>query len=225
MIAISQRWREAYPGACVGVLVMRHVPNPATHPALDARKAELKTRLRDRFGGCSRSDLKELEPIKAYNAYLKPFKKTYPVQLQLESVVFKGKSIPQVAALVEVMFIAELEDLLLTAGHDMDTLQLPVSIDIAGGGERYIGLTGEEQSMKAGDMMISDKAGIISSVVYGPDQRTCITTGTRDVLFTTYAPTGITPAAVREHLQHIRSNVLLIAPEAKTEMLDVYGAG
>jgi len=204
---------------------MRHVSNPGSHPALNAQKAELETRLRDRFGACSRSDLKELEPVKAYNAYLKPFKKTYPVQLQLESVVFKGKSIPQVATLVEVMFMAELEDLLLTAGHDMDALQLPVTADIAGGGERYTGLAGEEQSMKAGDMMISDKAGIISSVVYGPDQRTRITPGTRDVLFTTYAPSGITHDAVREHLQHIRSNVLLITPEAETEMLDVYGAG
>jgi len=169
--------------------------------------------------------LKELEPIKAYNAYLKPFKKTYPVQLQLESVVFKGKSIPHVAALVGVMFMVELEDLLLTAGHDMDVLQLPLSVEVASGGERYIGLTGEEQSMKAGDMMISDKTGIISSVVYGPDQRTRITPGTRDVLFTTYAPIGITPTAVRKHLQHIRANVLLIEPEAETEMLDVYGAG
>jgi DNA/RNA-binding domain of Phe-tRNA-synthetase-like protein len=203
---------------------MRHVANPASHPALDARKVELETRLRDRFGACSRADLKELEPIKAYNAYLKPFKKTYPVQLQLESVVFKDKSIPQVAALVEVMFMAELEDLLLTAGHDMDALQLPLAIEVASGGERYVGLMGEEQSMKAGDMMTSDREGIISSVVYGPDQRTRITSETRDVLFTTYAPSGVTPAAVREHLEHIRSNVLLVAPEAETEILDVYGA-
>ena len=204
---------------------MRHVSNPGSHPALDAQKAELEARLRDRFSGCSRADLKELEPIKAYNAYLKPFKKTYPIQLQLESVVFKGKSIPHVAALVEVMFMAELEDLLLTAGHDMDVLQLPLSVEVASGGEGYIGLMGEEQSMKAGDMMISDRAGIISSVVYGPDQRTRITPGTRDALFTTYAPTGITRDAVREHLKHIRSNVLLITPEAKTEMLDVYPTG
>jgi DNA/RNA-binding domain of Phe-tRNA-synthetase-like protein len=130
-----------------------------------------------------------------------------------------------VAALVEVMFMAELEDLLLTAGHDMDALQLPLAIDVASGNERYIGLTGEEQSMKAGDMMISDRAGIISSVVYGPDQRTRITHGTENVLFTTYAPSGISHGAVRKHLQHIQSSVLLITPEAETEMLDVYPTG
>jgi len=225
MITISQNWRDSYPGASVGVLVIHDVLNPASHHSLDIRKAELEAQLRDRFAGCTRSDLKALEPIKAYDAYLKPFKKTYHVQLQLESIIFKGKSIPQVAALVEVMFMAELQDLLLTAGHDLDAIQLPVTISIAQGYESYIGLTGEEQTMKAGDMMISDKAGIISSVVYGPDQRTRIVPGTHNVLFTTYAPNGITHDAVRKHLHNIESNVLLVAPEAEVEMLDVYGTG
>jgi len=225
MITISQNWRDSYPGASVGVLVIHDVLNPASHHSLDIRKAELEAQLRDRFAGCTRSDLKALEPIKAYDAYLKPFKKTYHVQLQLESIIFKGKSIPQVAALVEVMFMAELQDLLLTAGHDLDAIQLPVTISIAQGYESYIGLTGEEQTMKAGDMMISDKAGIISSVVYGPDQRTRIVPGTQNVLFTTYAPNGITHDAVRIHLHNIESNVLLVAPEAEVEMLDVYGTG
>ncbi|MFC1983075.1 phenylalanine--tRNA ligase beta subunit-related protein [Chloroflexota bacterium] len=223
MITVSQNWRDTYPGASVGVLVMHRVSNPARHHILDMRKAELEAQLRDRFASCTRSDLKALEPIKAYDAYLKPFKKTYQVQLQLESVIFKGKSIPLVAALVEVMFMAELQDLLLTAGHDLEALQLPVTIGIAKGDESYIGLTGEEQTTKAGDMIISDKAGIISSVAYGPDQRTRIVTGTQNVLFTTYAPTGIMHDAVREHLHHIESNVLLVAPEAKVEILDVYG--
>jgi hypothetical protein len=42
-------------------------------------------------------------------------KKTYHIALQLEPVVLKGKSLPNVAALVEAMFTAELGDLLLTA--------------------------------------------------------------------------------------------------------------
>lgn len=46
-------------------------------------------------------------------------KKTYHVALQFESVVFKGKALlNNVAALDESMIMAELDDLLLTAGHD-----------------------------------------------------------------------------------------------------------
>jgi hypothetical protein len=65
--------------------------NPPSHPALDARKTELEAQLRQRFAGCSSTDLKDLEPIKAYDAYLKPFKKAYLVQLQLESVVSRAR--------------------------------------------------------------------------------------------------------------------------------------
>ena len=46
--------------------------------------------------------------------------------------------------------------------------------------------------MKPGDMMICDARGIISSIVYGPDQRTRITPKTTRVLFTVYARPGST---------------------------------
>ena len=51
----------------------------------------------------------------APNTHGKHLKKTYHVQHQLESVVLKGKSLPNVAALVAAMFMAERDDLLLTA--------------------------------------------------------------------------------------------------------------
>ena len=105
----------------------------------------------------------------------------------------------------------------------MDVLQLPVSIDIAKGSERYIGLKGEEQVLKPEDMIISDRAGIISSIVYGPDYRTQISPGTQNVLFMTYAPPGVMHESVYEHLKHIQANVLLIAEQAEVELLHVYG--
>jgi DNA/RNA-binding domain of Phe-tRNA-synthetase-like protein len=202
---------------------MRNVVNPERYPALDKRKQELETQLRARFSGHDRAALKALPTIQAYDAYYKRYKKTYHVQLQLESVVFQGKSIPWVAALVEAMFVAELKNLLLTAGHDLEAVQVPVRLDVARGTERYIRLNGQEQQLKTGDMMIADAQGVISSVIYGPDRRTQITSETRQVLFTVYAPPGIGERAVRDHLQDIQANVLLFAPEAHVELLEVYG--
>ncbi|GAI35107.1 unnamed protein product, partial [marine sediment metagenome] len=60
------------------------------------------------------------------------------VLLQLESIVFKNKSIPKVASLVEAMFMAEIKNLLLTAGHDLDAIDLPIKLDVSSGGEKYI---------------------------------------------------------------------------------------
>jgi DNA/RNA-binding domain of Phe-tRNA-synthetase-like protein len=223
MFIVSDAWKTAYPGAAVGVLAVRNVINPERHPALEKRKEELENQLRARFAGYDRAALKALPTIQAYDAYYKRFKKTYHVQLQLESVILKDKSIPQVAALVEAMFMAELQNLLLTAGHDLEAVQMPVKLDVAEGTERYIQLNGQEQELKPGDMMIADAQGIISSVIYGPDRRTRITSETRQVLFTVYAPPGIGEQAVYDHLRDIQANILLVAPEADVVLLEVYG--
>lgn len=224
MFIVSDAWKAAYPQAHAGILAMRDVTNPPQHAELEARKERLQDELRSRFAGGDRSTIAALPAIQAYNAYYKPFKKSYHVQLQLESIALKGKSLPSVAALVETMFMAEVKNLLLTAGHDLDTLQLPVRLDVATGAEQYTLLRGTEQLTKAGDMFMADGAGIISSILYGPDQRTQINEKTRNVMFAVYAPEGISVEATRQHLEDIRENVLLVSPTARVELLEVFGA-
>jgi DNA/RNA-binding domain of Phe-tRNA-synthetase-like protein len=223
MFTVSEEWRAAYPGAVVGVLAMAKVANPKSHEALNEIKAGLEAQIRARYR--SKEEIRSLQRLQAYRAYYKQFKKTYHVQMQLESVTLKNKSIPNIAALVEVMFIAELKNQLLTAGHDLDVVQKPVRLDVASGDECFVRLNGQEQQLKAGDMFISDRQGVLSAVIYGPDQRTRIGPSTTRALFTVYAPSGIGEAAVRQHLQDIESYARLIAPEAKMELLEIYDAG
>ena len=182
LFVVSDAWREAYPGASAGILVMR-----------DA----------------------------AYNAHYKRFGQTYHVQLQLESVALKGREIPDVAALVEAMFVAELKNLLLTAGHDLATIVPPITLDVATGEEAFTRLNGRPTTATRGDMLMVDKRGVISTVLQGPDDRTAITPETRDVVFAVYAPEGIAAAAVRSHLEDIAANVGLVSPKARVESLDV----
>ncbi len=224
MLSLSDTWRTTYPGASQGVLVMHNLVNPDHHAELETQKVELEKELRARFVGYDRAAFSALPSIQPYIAYYAKFKKTYHVQLQLESVVLKGKSIPSVAALVETMFMTELTTQLLTAGHDLDTLQGSPRLDIARGDEHYVMLNGKEETLKAGDMFMADSAGVISSILYGPDRRTCISTGTRNAVFTVYAPPGIDPGSVRQHLEAIQARALLIAPTATVESLEVYVA-
>lgn len=220
MLTLTESWKTTYPTAAIGILAMRGVSNPATCPALEARKVALEAELRARFA--TREDIKALPEMQAYAAYYKRFKKTYHVQLQLESIALKGKSIPSVAALVETMFMGELKNFLLTAAHDLDVVQPPVAVTVAGGGESYITLSGESQALKPGDMAIYDAAGILSSIIYGPDARTQVTPDTRNVLFTVYAPEGIAPETVQRHLEDMRDFVRLIAPAAEVIELEVF---
>ncbi len=222
MLFVSEAWKTTYPGAAAGILVMKNVANPAHDPVFDARKEEFQKQLRSRFAGYDRAGLKALPTIQAYNNYYKRYKKSYHVQLQLESVALKGKSIPRIAALVEAMFVAELTSLLLTAGHDLETIQQPIRLEVAEGTESYILLNGKEQLLKAGDMFMADAEGVISSVIYGPDQRTRITPETRQVVFGVYAVPGVSNQAVQDHLEDIRDNIMLFAQDAEVEVLQVY---
>ena len=222
MIIISDKIKKIYPKALLGILVMKNVCNPNQHEELNRCKFELENSLRKKFANLNRAYLKNMEPIKTFSDYYKRFKKTYHVLLQLESIVFKNKSIPEVASLVEVMFMAELKNLLLTAGHNLDVADIPIKLDVASGGEKYTLLNGQEKELLSGDMMISDSQGIISSIIYGPDKRTQITPDIQHVLFTVYAPPGIEKSKVFLHLQDIQNYVHIIAPESEVELLKVY---
>ena len=225
MLTVSQQWQQTYPGASAGVLAMHDVTNPRRHAGLDRQKVALEAQLRARYAGYDRAAIKALPTMQAYSAYYKQFKKSYHVQLQLESVVLQGKPIPSVAALVEAMFMAELDNLLLTAGHDLAVVEPPVGIYVATGSETFVRLNGQEQQLKAGDMFIADAQGVLSSVIYGPDQRTRITDRTQEAIFTVYAPMGIRASAVETHLGDIETYARLIAPQAQTVHLAVYRAG
>jgi DNA/RNA-binding domain of Phe-tRNA-synthetase-like protein len=224
MLQVSEAWQAAHPDAWVGVLIMEGVSNRGQHESLERAKSALEEDLRGRFAGEDRDALKALPTIQAYTAYYKRFKKMYHVLLQLESVALKRKSLPRVAPLVEAMFMAEIKNQLLTAGHDLDAVVEPVTLNVAQGDEHYTRLNGQEQVLKAGDMYIGDAEGILSCIIYGPDRRTPINAGTQRVLFTTYAPPGIDDEMATEHLQDIEANVRLISPDATTSTLHLVGS-
>ena len=223
MIEVAPAWKLAHPGATIGVLAMHGVENPQQHQELDHKKEDLERELRDQFSSDDRESLRATPVLAAYDTYYKQFGKTYHVQHQLESVVFKNRAIPKVAALVEAMFMAELKNLMLTAGHDWNAIEEPIRIDVATGTESYIRMNGEEQTVKAGDMMIADETDIVSCIVYGPDRRTRIRPETERVVFTVYAPPGIAEKDVRLHLEDIRKNVTVIAPGATVDSIETLG--
>ena len=223
-IEMTERWHNAFPGGHVGVLLIGNVDNWERSTPLDMRKREVEARLRERFAGFTREDFLELEVLKAYRDFYKRFGKTYHVQGQLESVVHKGKSLPNVSPLVDANFASELETLVLTAGHDADLLASPLTIDASQGDEAFTQMNGKEKKLKPDDMVMVDAKGIVCTILYGQDKRTPISPKTRRALYAAYAPSGVPEGAVRRQLESIRANVLLFAPDAQVEGLEIYTA-
>ena len=223
-IQIADAWRAAYPEASIGILALDGVENPPEHAALAERVRQVEDDLRSRWAGTTRADLNLLPEFEAYRGYYRRFDKTYHVQLQFESVVLKGRPLRSNGSLVLAIFAAELQNRLLTAGHDLAMIEGGLSVDVARGGERYVGIGGREQTLQPGDMYIHDHVGIVSSVLYGPDDRTRITQTTRRAVFCVYAPAGIQPVAVERHLANIASNARLVSPQAALIHQKVYSA-
>jgi DNA/RNA-binding domain of Phe-tRNA-synthetase-like protein len=224
-IVATDAWRSSFPGAVVGTLVMRGVRNPEQSAALDAEKRRLEERLRAAAASSERGEQGDDRVLAAYRDYYRSRGKTYQVKSQWESVARKRKPIPSRAALVEAMFMAELGSLILTAGHDLDAVAPPVHVDVTAENDRYVLLNGTEAVLAGGDMTMRDGAGIVASVLRGPDLRTRITPKTRNVLFVAYAPAGVGEDAVRRHLDHIRVYVRLITPQAVSTQPETVIAG
>ena len=223
-LEVTKEWKDAFPGASVGLLVMKNTVNPKNNPDLDNKMKEIEEEIRNNFSQSGREGIRELSTIRAYTEYYKKFKKTYHVMLQLESIALKNRNLPRISTLVSAMFAAELKNQLLTAGHDISKLQNPVVLNIANGNESYTGMGGKLQNLNPDDMFISDNAGVISSIIYGPDNRTPITADTEDVLFTVYGPTGISPEQIKNHLEDISSYVKLVSSDAVTDTLEIYSS-
>ena len=221
-LEVTKEWKDAFPGASVGLLVMKNTVNPKNNPDLDNKMKEIEEEIRNNFSQSGREGIRELSTMRAYTEYYKKFKKTYHVMLQLESIALKNRNLPRISTLVSAMFAAELKNQLLTAGHDISKLQNPVVLNIANGNESYTGMGGKLQNLNPDDMFISDNAGVISSIIYGPDNRTPITPDTEDVLFTVYGPTGISPEQIKNHLEDISSYVKLVSFDAITDVLEIY---
>jgi DNA/RNA-binding domain of Phe-tRNA-synthetase-like protein len=153
--------------------------------------------------------------------YYKRFDKTYHVLQQLESIALKGKSLPSVSPLVDANFAAELETLVLTAGHDADKLHAPVIIDVSVEGDTLIQMNGSTKRLPAGDMVMRDAKSVACSILYGQDNRSPISASTTAALYVAYAPAGVGEEAVRAQLAAILSNIRTFAPACAVEQLAV----
>ncbi len=204
----------------LGLLIMECIQNMDPDGRLTVIKHDLEVSLRDQYAQIARSELKSVYPMDIYVSYYKRFGYTYHVLPQIESVV-KGKAIPDVSPLVEAMFMSELKNMLLTAGHDFDQIKAPLRLMVSTGQESYPSLSGRDVTAVSGDFMISDQEAVISSILRGPDLRTAITEQTSRVLYTVYVPSGVEHQLIFQHLNDIETYVRTFSEGATTSLKHV----
>ncbi len=210
---MTPAFHKAFPDGVFGALIARGCPNRPRAAAIDADRQMVETRLRERF---PEHTIDGTALATAYAGYFRRFGSRYPVVHQAKTII-GGRPIASGSALVEVMFTAELDSLVLTSGHELTSLEDPLHVDVARQGDTYMKLSGKQQALRAGDMVVRDAAGIIASVLYGPDHRTQIRDDTTAALFGAWCPQGIAPSTVEGHLLILAALLRREWPEAAVE--------
>lgn len=195
-IELTPSFHGAFRDGVFGALIAHGCANRPRATAIGPDQRRVETRLRNRFPG----NAIDTDPVAvAYASYFRRFGGRYPVVHQAKTII-AGRPIESASALVEVMFTAELDSLVLTSGHDLRALNGSLRVDVARADEGYTKLSGKEQALRPGDMVVRDAEGIIASVAHGPDLRTRLREDSAAALFGAWCPHGIRAAAVEAHL-------------------------
>ncbi len=219
MFTIDDEIKDALPSTKIGILIMKNTSSCAIDE-LEIHNTFCE--MQHKYGNLDRKKLKALYPIQAYTSYYKRFGYSYHVLAQLESVLKGKKTLRTESGLLQAMFLSELESMLLTAGHDLSQLKMPLQLKLASGNETYQSISGKEVTAVGGDLMICDGTSVISSVLRGPDLKSCITGSTVDVLFTIYAPPGIETEYIEMSLRRLEERIQEFSHYSRTELLQVF---
>jgi DNA/RNA-binding domain of Phe-tRNA-synthetase-like protein len=215
-VSISENLSNCFPDLKVATIEVRNLDNKKLEEELEKEKRKIEADTRNHS-----KDYLESETVKKYNVFFKKFGKKYPIEYQIKSIV-EGKSFPSQYTVVESMFMAELKNMYLTAGHDLDLIEGSLNTTITKGDEEYTNISGKEMKLKAEDIITRDGTGIISSVLYGPDRRTMITEKTKNYLFFAYYPYGEGDSKIKNHFEDILKYIRIFNTRFDKSDIEIY---
>ena len=150
-----------------------------------------------------------------YFRFFKKFKKTYPVMMQFESVMFKGRPFPEFNPVAEIPFLMEIVTHVLSGAHDADRIQGEVLLYSATAKEEFPGLRGQPFHTYPGDFCGRDETGIIFSLIAGADERTCARPDSTHVIYPLFGTPDLPVTVLEEAMKVLVRYIKVLAPEAE----------
>lgn len=151
-----------------------------------------------------------------YFRFFKKFKKTYPVMLQFESVVFKDRPFPAFNPVSEIAFLMELTTFVLSGAHDIDCIDGEVQLYLAAEKEDFEGMR-ETLHTYPNDFCARDDSGIIFSLIAGTDNRTCAKNGSTNVFYPVFGTPDLDQKVIYDSMEVLKRYILTLAPDAEIE--------
>lgn len=170
--------------------------------------------LRDRYAEYDRKAVFGENP---YVRFFKKFKKTYPVMMQFESILFKGRPFPDINPVTEVPFLLEVTTHVLSGTHDIDQIRGDVELFLGTEKTPFPGMRGSDIHTYPGDFCARDEAGIIFSAIAGADARTCARPDSRHVFYPVFGTPELPETVITDAMEILIRYIKTLAPTAQIE--------
>ena len=194
-----------YPDLKASVVEVRFSDEPKFNQEIIDLKKKLENKVRSDYKN------ENLARVIKYRPFYKRFDSKVPMEFQIKSIL-NNKEIPMTHPIVTCMFMAELKNIILTAGHDLVELGDSIEVLRSNGSEEYTKINEKLQKLKNNDIFATDGTSIISSVLYGPDYRTKITAETKHCLFMCYS-FGLNNEEIESHMNDILSYLRILTKD------------
>ena len=152
-----------------------------------------------------------------YFRYFRKFKKTYPVMMQVESFLLKGRPFPEGRYINAVAFLTEMKTRILMGTHDADRVEGDIVIYTETEKVPFPSIHGSEGHSYPGDTTGRDDAGVIISMIAGADSRTCLQEDSRHVLYLVFGTPSTSEEVLCECLDQVEKYTKTLAPGAETQ--------
>ena len=189
----SSKYKSRYPEVAFGLTLISGCQNPFNPPDFDQYKRKRLRKMR------KRETLAQItERIEIYNGFFESFGFECPLPKHLKRTVNSG--FPRYNLMVDTHFMAEMCAGILVAVTDYDCFEGKVTLDLADGGEKCVGMGLRDLRTKEGEIVFRDEKGIVCVLCQGADEKTRVKEETRNVLFYAYTVPGIDGQYLKEGL-------------------------
>jgi len=193
-LTISDAYRHRFPNQVFGIGTIQDCVYFEKSEDFKLYKRELLRKLKRRV------TLAQIEErIHLYDEFFQEWGYSCPLPGHLKRTVEMG--FPIVNLYIDAHIVAEMCQGILMAIQDLDHFRGAWTLDLAREGETFQGVSGKIVISKDGEIVLRDEEGIVCSLFQGPDSRTKVDSGSKNMVIYVFTAPGVEEDPVSKGLQ------------------------
>ena len=193
-LTITDAYRKRFPHLAFGIGTVQSCTYFEKSESFKLYKRELLRKMR------RKANLVQLEErINHYDQFFKEWGYLCPLPGHFKRTIEMG--FPIINLYIDTHIIAEMCHGILMAIQDLDRFQGEWKLDLAQEGETFQGVSGKMIRCKEDEIVLRDKEGMVCSLFQGPDFKTRVEPGSKNIVIYIFTAPGIQEEPVSDALR------------------------